>query len=117
MTGAGVLLLALVVGLTAGTIFLEKSKREAEENFRITREAAHNFLVTVNEEDLLNEPGMQPLRQKLLSQALDYYKEFLEKRPGDPIVRQEAQTRIGNWRKFTMKRAERKRRERCSSSL
>ena len=36
VTGAGVMLLALVVGLTAGTIILEKSKREAEENFRIT---------------------------------------------------------------------------------
>jgi len=89
VTGAGVMLLALVVGLTAGTVFLEKSKRAAEENFRITREAAHKFQVTVNEEDLLNEPGMQPLRHKLLIQTLDYYKEFLETRPGDPILRQE----------------------------
>ncbi len=89
MTGAGVMLLALVVGLTAGTIILEKSKREAEENFRITRDSVQKLLVTVNEEDLLNEPGMQPLRDKLLSQALEYYDEFLEKRPGDSTVRQE----------------------------
>jgi eukaryotic-like serine/threonine-protein kinase len=89
VTGAGVMLLALVVGLTAGTVFLEKSKRAAEENFRITREAAHKFQVTVNEEDLLNEPGMQPLRHKWLTQTLDYYKAFLEKRPGDPILWQE----------------------------
>ena len=89
VTGAGVMLLALVVGLTAGTIILEKSKREAEENFQITRDSVQKLLVTVNEEDLLNEPGMQPLRDKLLSQALEYYNKFLEKRPGDPIVRQE----------------------------
>ena len=89
VTGAGVMLLALVVGLTAGTVLLEKSKREAEENFQITRDSVKKLLVTVNEEDLLNEPGMQPLRDKLLSQALEYYNQFLEKRPGDPTVRQE----------------------------
>jgi tetratricopeptide (TPR) repeat protein len=89
MTAAAVLLLAAVVGLTAGTILLERSKREAQENFKMTKAAAHKFLVAVNEEKLLDEPGMQGLRQKLLMEALDYYQKFLEKRPGDPIVRQE----------------------------
>jgi tetratricopeptide (TPR) repeat protein len=89
MTAAAVLLLAAVVGLTAGTVLLERSKREAQEDFEITRAAAHKFLVAVNEERLLDEPGMQGLRQQLLMEALDYYQKFLDKRPGDPVVRQE----------------------------
>ncbi|HEY7428643.1 MAG TPA: serine/threonine-protein kinase [Gemmataceae bacterium] len=89
MTAAAVLLLAAVVGLTAGTILLERSKREAQENFKMTKAAAHKFLVAVNEEKLLDEPGMQGLRQELLTEALNYYRDFLEKRPGDPLVRQE----------------------------
>jgi serine/threonine-protein kinase len=89
MTAAAVLLLAAVVGLTAGTVLLERSKREAQENFEITRAAAHKFLVGVNEEHLLDEPGMQGLRQQLLMEALDYYQKFLQKRPGDPVVRRE----------------------------
>jgi tetratricopeptide (TPR) repeat protein len=89
MTAAAVLLLAAVVGLTAGTVLLKRSEREARENFEMTRAAAHKFLVAVNEERLLDEPGMQGLRQQLLMEALDYYQKFLDKRPGDPVVRQE----------------------------
>jgi tetratricopeptide (TPR) repeat protein len=89
VTAAAVLLLAAVVGLTAGTVILERSKQEAQENFEMTRAAAHKFLVAVNEERLLDEPGMQGLRQQLLMGALDYYRKFLDKRPGDPVVRQE----------------------------
>jgi tetratricopeptide (TPR) repeat protein len=86
MTATAVLLLAAVVGLIAGTVLLERRKREAQENFEMTRAAAHKFLVAVNEEQLLDEPGMQGLRQKLLMEALDYYQKFLEKRPSDPTV-------------------------------
>ncbi len=89
MTAAAVLLLAAVVGLAAGTVLLERSKREVQENFEMTRAAAHRFLVAVNEERLLDEPGMQGLRQQLLMEALDFYRKFLQKRPGDPVVRRE----------------------------
>jgi tetratricopeptide (TPR) repeat protein len=78
-----------VIGLAAGGYFLDLRKREAQEQFRITRDAARTFLVSVNEEELLHEPGMQPLREKLLREALGYYARFLESRPGDPEVLQE----------------------------
>jgi tetratricopeptide (TPR) repeat protein/tRNA A-37 threonylcarbamoyl transferase component Bud32 len=97
VTAVGVLLLAAVVGLTAGAVLLERSRREAEENFQITRKAARKLLVAVNDDYSLNDPAMLGVRGQLLVEALDYYKDFLNSRPGDPAVRQD---RAEAWRQL-----------------
>src|SRR5208283_1691747 len=43
----------------------------------------------VNDDQLINEPGMQPLRRNILRRVLVDYEGFLEKRPGDPHARQQ----------------------------
>ena len=43
----------------------------------------------VSEETLLNQLGMQPLRDALLRQALAYYEQFLAERQDDPQLRRE----------------------------
>jgi len=88
VTAAAVLLVAAVIGLTLGTVLLERSNLEARENLVMVTEQATYFR-GVNEDLLMNEPGMQPLRQEILQKVLKDYQRFLKKRPGDPLARQE----------------------------
>ncbi len=67
----------------------DRQRQEAERNFRLAREAVRDYYVSVSEETLLKQPGMQPLRETLLRQALVYYQGFLDKRQDDPALRQE----------------------------
>jgi tetratricopeptide (TPR) repeat protein len=89
VTAAWVLLLAAVVGLTVGAVLLEHSKRQAEDSYKIARQGVNHFLREVGEDVLLDEPGMQPLRKSLLTEALNYHEGFLKIRPDDPEGRQQ----------------------------
>jgi tetratricopeptide (TPR) repeat protein len=89
VTAAAVLLLAAVVGLTVGTVLLERMRRQADASYQTAREGVNLFLRKVSEDVLLDEPGLQPLRQRLLNEALTYYEQLLEIRPNDPDVRQQ----------------------------
>lgn len=66
-----------------------KQRQRAEENFQLAQQAVSEFYVQVSEDTLLSQPGMQPLRNALLSQALAYYEQFLTQRAGDPELRSE----------------------------
>ena len=94
---------AAVVGLaclSVGLVLINDSRRreanarkEAQENyvvaeghFRKARSAVDQFYTQVSEELLFDEPGMQPVRRELLSQALTYYETFLEQRADDPTL-------------------------------
>src|SRR5439155_18334522 len=59
----------------------------AEERFQTNREAIDRYFTGVSESDLLDEPGLQPLREKLLGLAKDYYARFVAERRDDPAVR------------------------------
>lgn len=61
----------------------------AERNFALARSAVHDYYITVSEDTLLQQPGMQGLREELLRQALVYYQRFLDERQDDPSLRQE----------------------------
>lgn len=78
--------ISLIVGLAllgreqAKTVLAaERAKR----NYEKARSAIDTFYVQVSENRLLNEPGMQPLRQELLSTAKDYYESFLSEAQGN----------------------------------
>ena len=47
------------------------------------------YLTRVSEEELLNQPGMQPLRKDLLDLALKYYRELIDQRRDDPALQAE----------------------------
>ncbi len=117
VTAAAVLLLSTVVGLTIGTVLLNRSNRllertnrlldeqrqvaqknyeEAERQrqnadamFHEAKSTVDTYLTKVSEEKLLKEPGLQPLRKELLSLAVDYYLGFIKRRADDPSVRKE----------------------------
>ncbi len=99
-----------VTALTIGVVLLsaanvrERNEREraeanfaeatqqrelAERNFALARSAVHDYYITVSEDTLLQQPGMQGLREDLLRQALVYYQRFLDERQDDPSLRQE----------------------------
>lgn len=61
----------------------------AELNFKLARDAVHDYFITISEDTLLTQPGMQPLRDELLNQALGYYQNFLGQRQTDPSLRRE----------------------------
>ena len=65
-------------------------RERAEQNFRHAQEAVREYYVKVSEETLLTQPGMQPLRNALLRQALEYYDAFLEQRADNPALRAES---------------------------
>jgi len=110
VTAAAVLLLSTVVGLTIGTLLLnrknfllaqqtqraenaskeaDRQRQNADAMFRDARSAVDTYLTNVSEEDLLKEDRLKPSRKKLLTLALNYYEDFIKQRTNDPTVRRD----------------------------
>jgi serine/threonine-protein kinase len=111
VAGMAGLLVAAVLALAAGTLLLGQANRRvqeqrdeaqhqrdeaqtqrdlARENFERARGAVNTFLTRFSEDRLLkNQPGLQPLRRQLLSQALAYYQDFIKQRAEDPTLQRE----------------------------
>lgn len=102
-TGAMTAILVAAVGLALATGLLtaaherERSakvealhqKAQAEDNFKLARGAVDRYHTEVSESLLLQEPGMQPLRKKLLEAAREFYDKFVKERGDDPSVKGE----------------------------
>ncbi len=85
-------LIALTVSYVRTTQALQETqqaKAEAEERLLFTKRAIDDLFTQIGEETLLNQPGMQPLRHKLLERARDYYLEFLGADTGDVALKDE----------------------------
>ena len=67
----------------------QQALQRADANFHSARQAVEDYFTTVSEEILLDEPGMQGLRGKLLGSALKYHEKFFEEHSGDPGVEAE----------------------------
>jgi serine/threonine-protein kinase len=97
VAGASAAALVTLAGLVLGTLLLarandqlraanerERQARElAEHNYQLARQAVDRYHTTVSEDVLLNEPGMEPLRKKLLEAAREFYDQFVRERKGD----------------------------------
>jgi tetratricopeptide (TPR) repeat protein/predicted Ser/Thr protein kinase len=71
--------LAVAIGYQQTTAALA----DAEAHFSIARETVDELYTEVSEIDLKNAPGMQPLKEKLLSRALQYYQRMIVQRGDD----------------------------------
>jgi serine/threonine-protein kinase len=58
-----------------------KQRARAEGNYRFARQAVDRYHTHVSEDILLKEPGLQPLRKKLLEDAREFYEKFVQE-PG-----------------------------------
>jgi serine/threonine protein kinase/tetratricopeptide (TPR) repeat protein len=68
----------------------EQERGRAENNARLAQQAVNEFFSSVSEnEELRNEPALQPLRRNLLQSALPYYEEFVRQDPAEPELRAE----------------------------
>ncbi len=83
---AAIFLIVALIGTTSGYISSMRARRESDKSLRQARNAVRDFFVRVSQEDLLMQPGLQPLRRDLLEQARAYHLGFLEDRRGDPLV-------------------------------
>jgi tetratricopeptide (TPR) repeat protein len=96
---AATALVCLLVALAAsivGYVRVSGALKEADRNFQQARQAVDDLFTRVSEDDLLNQPGMQPLRRDLLRRARDYYERFLSQ--GKDAVRDDlalAHYRVG----------------------
>jgi tetratricopeptide (TPR) repeat protein len=70
----------------------EDSARAAKESARGARQAVDRYYTTVSESTLFDTPAMQPLRRKLLEDALGYYQHFLQEHGDDPALEVELAT-------------------------
>ena len=82
------LCVALVASLV-GYLTTSAALTLSEENYRQAREAVDYFCTQASENELLNVPGMQPVRKDLLRHALRHYELFLAQRGDDPSIREE----------------------------
>jgi serine/threonine-protein kinase len=101
------LILAVLTGLAAVTWQWRRSvaarndalaaRDEARRTLKMANEAVSTYFTQVSEEQLLNEPGMQPLRKKLLEQAVPYYRAFAAQRRDDPALRLDLASTYLRW--------------------
>jgi serine/threonine protein kinase len=65
----------------------QSQRARAEASFGKARAAVDELLTQVSESQLLNVPGLQPLRRDLLRSALNYYEDFVRQRGDDPTLK------------------------------
>ncbi|HZL88557.1 MAG TPA: protein kinase [Pirellulaceae bacterium] len=93
-TFAVVAVVAIIVGYVQTAAALAK----AEQNLDQALEVVNDLFTRFSEDELLNEPGMQPLRKDLLNRALKHYNNLLAQSSKDSRVQDEvaaAQFRVG----------------------
>lgn len=79
----------ILFGLVAATVgYVQTSQALATAQNRLgdARDAVDELFTAVSEETLLDQPGLQPLRESLLTKAKDYYERFL-KEHGSTAIR------------------------------
>jgi serine/threonine-protein kinase len=92
--------LAVLTGLAAVTWQWRAAvaaRDEAQRTLRMANEAVNTYFTQVSEEQLLNEPGMQPLRKKLLERAIPYYRGFVAQQGDHPSLRAELANAYLRW--------------------
>jgi serine/threonine-protein kinase len=89
VSGAAALLITAVVALSVSTVLINRERARADASFRQARQAVDEYFTRVSESQLLDVPGMQPLRKELLESARKYYQEFVQQRSDDRSVRSE----------------------------
>jgi serine/threonine protein kinase len=62
------------------------AKEESDRSFKELMNTVDELFTLVSEETLLNQPGMQPVREKLLTKAKEAYERFSQQRANDPTV-------------------------------
>ena len=68
----------------------QQQRRQAQENFQKARQAVRELLTEVAQQQLAQIPMMEGMRQKLLTRALEFQRDFLAQKSNEPSIRQQA---------------------------
>ena len=86
VVGAAALLTAALVALAIGNVLIgresarrEEQRRLAVSHFALARDAVDRMLSRVGEVELADVPQMEAARRELLTDALQFYKEFVRR--------------------------------------
>jgi tetratricopeptide (TPR) repeat protein/tRNA A-37 threonylcarbamoyl transferase component Bud32 len=93
-----VLVLSTIAAITTGYRNTSAALAISESRLRKALVVVDDLFTRVSEDDLLNEPGMQPLRRDLLEKALKHYEYFLSESGSDDQLADEvaaAHYRVG----------------------
>jgi tetratricopeptide (TPR) repeat protein len=82
------LVVVCVVSVAAWSM-TEASRRQAERSHTETRQVVDYYLTRIGEDELLDQPGMRPLRRDLLEKARKHYQRFVDERSSDAALRAE----------------------------
>ena len=80
---------ALLLATSIGLYEVSVARDDAETELKTAISVVDDLLVSVSEETLLNQPGMQPLKESLLRKALAYLQGFIERRGDDSEIQAE----------------------------
>ena len=83
---------AALVASTVGYVQTADALARSDQSLREARQSVDDLFTDLSEETLLNEPGMQPLRKKLLGRALEYYQRFVSRHRDDSALQDELAT-------------------------
>ncbi|TWT48985.1 protein kinase domain-containing protein [Botrimarina hoheduenensis] len=71
-------LCCLAIGGAVYVRHISLERERAEDSLKVARGTVDRFLTRVSEEELMDLPGMQPLRKRLLEDALEFYRSLLD---------------------------------------
>jgi serine/threonine-protein kinase len=93
---AAAAVLVALVSVTAAAVILNQARQResearalAEHNYQLARAAVDRYHTEVSESVLLHEPGLEPLRRRLLEAAREFYDRFAREHSQDPEARGE----------------------------
>ncbi len=92
------LLSVVAVGSTVAAFWIQEKKEEAVTSLDRALAAVDTMLSEVASDRLVGSPYMEPVRKRLLEEALAFYEEFLSDNQDDPRLRRavaRAQMRVG----------------------
>jgi tetratricopeptide (TPR) repeat protein/tRNA A-37 threonylcarbamoyl transferase component Bud32 len=84
LTGlAGALAVCVFAAIAIGYVTTSAALANSERNFEIARDSIDELYTEVADIDLENAPGMQPLKEKLLTRSLAYYERLIAEHEKD----------------------------------
>src|SRR5207247_1330264 len=86
MATAAIFLVTAFLTFTVAYFTTSAALRKSDQSLDQAIAAVNDLFTTVSEDTLLNEPGMQPLRAKMLTKTKTYFERFLQERAGEAKV-------------------------------
>lgn len=83
---AAVFLVVMALGLGTYIWQMKQAQHRIQSSLEVARSTVDKFLTQVSEEELLEQEGLQPLRKRLLEDALKFYQQLSAENGEKPVV-------------------------------